>query len=155
MRKPLAVALVPALIAGCSPMRPATTAPEPSIARNWAAALNDCNVDALVALYHPDALFWPTTSRALSTNPGDIRSYYDVACSMARASGFKVGIASESVKVHSDTVVSAGVAIGTLTNRQGQTQTGSIRFSVTARRVDGKWLIVEHHSSGMPAQTTQ
>lgn len=39
------------LLVGCGAMQPMTPAPEPSIAQGWVKALNECQVDALVALY--------------------------------------------------------------------------------------------------------
>jgi ketosteroid isomerase-like protein len=136
-------------------MQPTTTAPEPSIAQSWVKALNECQIDALVALYHGEALFWATTARALATKPEDVRRYYDAACKSMKASNFKLEVASESVKLYGDAAVSAGQTTATFTNRQGQPQTASFRFSLSARKVEGQWLIVEQHVSAMPASPGQ
>ena len=139
------------LLAGCGTLPIAQTAPEPSIAQSWSKALNQCDVDALMALYHPSALFWPTTSRSLATKPDEVRRYYDAACKMLMSIGFKGAVASESVHVYGDTLVSAGLSTGVFRDREGNDQTASIRFSFTARKTDGTWLIIEHHSSNLPA----
>ena len=70
---------------------------------------------------------------------------------LVKASGVKAEIASESVKVYGGTEVSAGEAKFSLKNREGQTQTASGRIRFAGRKIDGNWMIVEHHSSAMPA----
>lgn len=155
MRLLTAIPMLSLFAAGCGSLQPAAPLPEPTIAQAWAKALNDCQVDALVALYHAESLFWPTTSRTLATKPDDVRRYYDAACRTSRAINLKVDIGSERVSVAGDVVLSAGHSTATFTDRQGQTQRVAGRFSFAARRIDGKWLIVEHHSSAMPAAPAQ
>lgn len=151
MRRLIATLLLSLLVASCGSLPMTQTPPEPTLAQRWASALNECDLDVLVKLYHTDALFWPTTSRALATRPEDVRRYYDAACRMGRNIGFKVQVASESVRVFGETVVSAGEARFSFRGADGQMQTGAGRFTVAGRRFDGTWLIIEHHSSAMPA----
>lgn len=150
MRRLVATLLVSLLVASCGSLTTTQTPPEPTLAQRWASALNECDVDALVKLYHAQALFWPTTSRALATRPEDVRRYYEAACRTGRIIGFKVQVASESVRVFGETVVSAGEASFSFRGTGGQTQTAAGRFTFSGRKFDGTWLIIEHHSSAMP-----
>jgi hypothetical protein len=72
-----------------------------------------------------------------------------------KASNFKVEVVSESVKLYRDMAISAGQMTAAFKNRQGQPQEASYRFSLAARKMDDRWLIVEHHSSVMPAPPGQ
>jgi uncharacterized protein (TIGR02246 family) len=155
MRKLRAFVFSSFFLAGCGAMQPMTVAPEPSIAQGWVKAFNECQVDALVALYDTEALFWPTTSRSLAAKPEDVRRYFDAACKLVKASNFKVEVVSESVKLYGDVAISAGQMTAAFKNRQGQPQEASYRFSLAARKMDDRWLIVEHHSSVMPAPPGQ
>jgi uncharacterized protein (TIGR02246 family) len=154
MKSLRAFVLVSLFLGGCGAMQP-KAAPEPSIAQAWVKTFNECRVDALVALYDAEALFWPTTSRSLAAKPEDVRRYFDAACKLGKAVGFKFEGVTESVKLYGDVAISAGQMTATFRNRQGQLQDLPLRFSLAARKVDGRWLIVEHHSSAMPAPPSQ
>lgn len=110
MRSLRGYVLVSLFLGGCGAMQPITAAPEPSIAQAWVKAFNECRVDAMVALYDPEALFWPTTSRSLASKPEDVRRYFDATCKLAKAISFKFGGVSESVKTYGDMAISAGHA---------------------------------------------
>lgn len=155
MNKHLGVAALVALLSACASAPPeiAPVAPPPeraAIAHAWRDAHNACNVDALVALYHPDALYWPSIARTLAAQPADIRAYYQVACAAAREVNARFEIASERATGSGDVAVSAGTATVTFT-RGGAQVTSTMRFSMVARWVGSRWLIVEHHTSMMPA----
>ena len=151
MKRLLAIAIVPLLVAGCGSIQVADSAPEPSLAQRWGKALNECNLDTLVGLYHSEALFWPTTSPSLATKAADVRRYYEGACNWAKTADPRYEILSENVMLYGDTVVSAGQVKTTFKNPKGDTQTGLIRFTLTGRRMGGTWAIIEHHSSLMPS----
>ncbi len=137
MRRSTACLILPLLTAGCGSMQPSADVPEPSTAQAWSKALNECRVDALVALYHSEALFWPTTSRSLATKPEDVRRYYDAACKISRMIGMKVGIDSERVIRAGDAVLSAGQFTASFTavkasRRRGPAASASRRAASTA-----------------------
>lgn len=156
MIRHLGVASLAALLAACAAAPqapPPAVAPAPEragLAHAWRDAYNACNVDALVALYHPDAVFWPTISRTLAAQPTDVRAYYQVACTAARQVNARFEIATERATGSGDLAVSAGTATVTFA-RQGGTVTSTMRFSLVARWNGTRWLIVEHHESLMPS----
>src|SRR4051812_11532216 len=56
------------------PSHPAEDAMQ--VIAQWAKAFDESNVDAIVALYAPDALFFGTGSKTLVSTPEQIRSYF-------------------------------------------------------------------------------
>ena len=56
------------------------------VVEKWAAAFNASDVDAIVALYAPDAMFLGTGSRTVVLETADIRQYFERALlTIARA----------------------------------------------------------------------
>lgn len=150
MKMRLAAVILTLLVAACTSAPPQASTDRPSVARAWQDALNGCEPDVLASLYAPEALFWPTTSRTLATKPADVRAYYDAACKGLKAGNAKTSIDSESVMAYGDVTISAGTATINLTSG-GAPVTLGVRYSFTARKAGNKWLIIEHHSSLMPA----
>ena len=60
------------------------------------------------------------------------------------------GVGERRVRVYGDTAVNTGYYTFSY-EKDGQTQTLPARYSFTLVNDDGKWLIVDHHSSAMPA----
>lgn len=109
----------------------------------WAAGFNECSAEKIAALYDPAASFWGTTSRALASTPDAVRFYFDGAC--AARPPIKVEIGEHVTHVFGD----AATAAGTYTfERAGRSI--AARFSFAFVRRDGRWLIVQHHSSMLP-----
>ena len=46
---------------------------------HWAKAFAEADVDTIVGLYAPDAVFMGTVSKAIVTQPEDIKKYFQVA----------------------------------------------------------------------------
>src|SRR5437867_12118456 len=73
------------------------------ILEKWTKAFTDSDVDGIVKLYAPDALFLGTGSKTLVTRPEDIRKYFEAALLSNRPRSATVG--DHSVMVLSDTAV--------------------------------------------------
>src|SRR5439155_7481339 len=73
------------------------------VVEKWTKAFTDSDVDGIVKLYAPDALFLGTGSKDVVTKPEEIRKYFEQALLSNRPRGAKVG--DHSVMVASDTVV--------------------------------------------------
>src|SRR5689334_19401379 len=73
------------------------------VVQRWASAFNESNVDGIVSLYAPDALFFGTGSKTLVTTPAQIRSYFEAALQKDKPRGAQ--LLEHSVKVISDNVV--------------------------------------------------
>lgn len=132
---------------------PAFAGPEEDamkVVEKWAAAFNASDVDAIVALYAPDALFLGTGSRTVVTAPAGIRQYFEQALLTDRPRGAK--LESHSIMVADDgAVVITGLDVTTAV-RDGKTITnpGRVTFIVAKRGND--WKIVHFHRSSVPGR---
>lgn len=114
----------------------------------WTTAFAASDVDAIVSLYAPDALFMGTGSKSVVTKSEDIRKYFEGALLTRRPRAAPVS-ASEVQVLSEDVVVVAGLNTSTgVDNGVPFANPGRVSF-VIAKRVDG-WKIVHFHRSSMP-----
>jgi uncharacterized protein (TIGR02246 family) len=118
------------------------------VLEKWTKAFADSDVDAIVKLYAPDALFMGTGSKTVVTDPAEIRKYFEDALLTRRPRG--APMRDEKVLSLSDEVVvvaglndSTGVADG-----KPFTNPGRVTFVVAKRGEE--WKIVHFHRSAMP-----
>jgi uncharacterized protein (TIGR02246 family) len=115
--------------------------------RAWVEAYNSRDPQKILALYAPDAVFWGTSSPTLRDTPELIADYFKSSPSQPNA---RVELGDLKVRTWGDTAASTGSY--TFTDvRDGQTVRRPARFSFVYRRQNGRWLIVDHHSSSVPA----
>jgi len=128
---------------GCSPPPQAIEATVALLPETWAAAFNECSAAKFAGLYHPVATLWGTNANSLTTAPEGVRFYFDQVCAMQPP--VKVTIGERTTQVFGEAATSSG----TYTFVRGE-KSFPARFSFAYLRADGKWLIVQHHSSLMP-----
>lgn len=115
--------------------------------RAWAEAYNSRDPQKIQALYAPDAVFWGTSSPTLRDTPALIGEYFKNSPSQPNA---RVELGDFKVRVWGDTAASTGTY--TFTDmRDGQTVRRPARFSFVFHQQNGRWMIVDHHSSSVPA----
>ena len=129
-------------------------APDPAkealaVVERWATAFDQSDVDAIVALYAPDALFFGTGSKALVTTPAGIRSYFETGLNRDKPRGAQL-------LEHSVQVISPDVVVITGKDRVSGTRDGEVyhaegRVSFVLQRRAGAWLIAHFHRSALPA----
>jgi uncharacterized protein (TIGR02246 family) len=128
----------------------AIAAPKDEVAaatQAWAEAFNSRNPERVLALYDSEAVLWGTISPTLRDTPDAIRDYFKGLPGQPQG---RVTIGEHRIRVYGDTAIDTGYY--TFSNvRDGQPVTNPARFSLTYRRRDGRWLIVDHHSSAVPA----
>ena len=112
----------------------------------WTERFSTHDLEGLLALYDRDAVFWGTSSQTLRDTPDSIRDYFKGV----PTSSMTVAVTDSRVRVLGDVAVNTGYYTFTAM-RNGQPDPRPARFSFTYRRRDGKWLIVDHHSSSVPA----
>jgi uncharacterized protein (TIGR02246 family) len=119
-----------------------------AVVEKWGKAFIESDVDAIVKLYAPDALFFGTGSKALVTTPEGVRTYFEQALLINKPKSAALG--DHSVMVLSDTtVVVAGLdAAGGVRDGKPYSADGRVTF-VIAKRADG-WQIVHFHRSATP-----
>ena len=114
----------------------------------WTKAFTDSDVDGIVRLYAPDALFFGTGSKTLVTKGSDIRKYFEAALLSNRPRSATVG--DHSVVVLSDTVV-AITGLDTVTQtKEGKMISANGRTTFVVAKRDSGWQIVHFHRSAMP-----
>ena len=114
----------------------------------WAKAFAASDVDAIVKLYAPDALFMGTGSKTVVTDPAAIRKYFEGAILTRRPRA--APISSSEVMVLSDTaVLIAGLNTSTgVLDGKTFSNPGRVTFVIAKRGSD--WKIVHFHRSAMP-----
>jgi uncharacterized protein (TIGR02246 family) len=118
------------------------------VVEKWTKAFTDSDVDGIVKLYAPDALFLGTGSKTVVTKPEEIRKYFDQALLTNKPRGAKVG--DNSVMVLSDTVVVV-TGLDTVTGvRDGTPFSADGRATFVVAKRGSAWQIVHFHRSAMP-----
>ena len=132
---------------------PALAGPEEDalqVVGKWAAAFNASDVDAIVALYAPDAMFLGTGSRTVVLKTAEIRQYFERALLTDRPRG--AALESRSVMALSDGAVVITGLDATTAVRDGKTITSPGRVTFVIARRGAEWKIVHFHRSGVPGR---
>ena len=137
-----------ALIASLSAARADPDKEALQILEKWTKAFTASDVDAIVALYAPDALFLGTGSKTVVTKPEDIRSYFENALLNNRPRG-------ASLRQHAATTLSDAAVVvtglDTVTGvRDGQPYSADGRVTFVVAKRGAEWKIVHFHRSAMP-----
>lgn len=117
------------------------------VVERWAKAFSESNIDAIVALHAPDALFFGTGSKALVTAPEQVRDYFQ---GLNRDKPRGAQLLAHSVKViSSDAVLVTGLdrVTGVKDGTPYQAD-GRVTFLLERRGPD--WKIVHFHRSVLP-----
>lgn len=114
----------------------------------WAEAFNARDAQRIAGLYARDAVFWGTISPTIRTTPEAVLEYF--TNSTTRRPNLRIAIGEQHVRVYGDTATNSGYY--TSRNVQdGQEIITPMRFTFVFHRRAGRWVIVSHHSSRMPA----
>lgn len=112
----------------------------------WAQAINSNDVDKIVALYTPHALFLGTLSPTLATDRREIRKYF---VSFVKAEPQVTLGEHAAIKVSSGAVLFAGFYDFTRLEH-GRREPLPARYSFLMLKRGGQWLIAHQHSSVRP-----
>ena len=112
----------------------------------WRAAYDSRNPKKILSRYTPDAVFWGTTAKEVASTPAGLTHYFKNSAARPHA---RVIIGEQHVRIYGDVATSAGQY--TFTGmRDGKKVSYPARFSFVFRKLDGQWLIAQHHSSQLP-----
>ncbi|PPV06521.1 hypothetical protein XBLMG947_2698 [Xanthomonas bromi] len=111
----------------------------------WAETVGRRDIDAVLALYAPDAILVPTLSDDIRGRDEDRRAYF---ATFLAADGLSCGITVQKKRVSArlGTVVIGGLYTFVF-ERDGVSEPVHARFLFTFEEIDGCWLITGHHSS--------
>jgi uncharacterized protein (TIGR02246 family) len=115
----------------------------------WTRVFVDDNPDPILALYARDAVLWGTLSPTRRETPQAIREYFVGA--FKALPGHKVEFGDQLIRVYGNTAVNTGYYTFSYM-KDGQPAKIPARYSFVYVKRDGKWQIVDHHSSAMPAR---
>lgn len=105
-------------------------------------------VDEVVALYSPDAILWATVSEQRRDTPQELRDYFEVFAKLPnlKAKGYK-----PVIRVYDNVAINSGYYTFTYDGKGGKKKVVPARYTFVYRKGnDGKWMIVDHHSSAIP-----
>ncbi|MGH8743321.1 MAG: SgcJ/EcaC family oxidoreductase [Burkholderiales bacterium] len=114
----------------------------------WAEVFTDDNPDKILALYAKDGVLWGTLSPKRRDDPEAIKDYFVKA--FAALPSHKVSFGDQLIRVYGNTAVNTGYYTFTYV-KDGEAKSLPARYSFTYVKKGKKWLIVDHHSSAMPA----
>lgn len=115
----------------------------------WNKALQTGDSAKVTSLYAKDAILQPTVSNKVRTTHAEIQDYFDHFLLLK-----PVGVINfrQIRRMNEDKAVDTGVYTFTLTEANGSKRQVQARYTFLYQRIDGKWLILNHHSSAMPQQ---
>ena len=149
-----AVLVLVVLLSACATTRGGDDAAKDQVAaatRAWIDAMGSHDQERVLSLYDPGAVLWGTTSPTIRADPASIRQYFDF---LRTAPPYYKGVLGEQhVRVYGDVAINSGTYtfIGPALDAAGKPVSRPARFTFVYRNRDGRWLIVDHHSSAVPA----
>jgi uncharacterized protein (TIGR02246 family) len=155
----IGLAGVAALAVGCSSAPAATSAPAANAAsqkpteaevkalfNDWNASLATGDPQKVADKYAPNAVLLPTLSNNVRSTRAEIVDYFEHFLQNKPQGTI---LESHVAVLDEDDAVDAGTYRFNLT-KDGQTSDVDARYTFVYEKIDGKWLIVNHHSSAMP-----
>jgi len=112
----------------------------------WNDALQTGNPDNVVECYAADAILLPTVSAKVRHNHDEIRDYF-VHFLSKKPYG---RITEQNIRIYDNIAVNSGLYTFSLTENGGHADVAA-RFTFVYRKYKDEWLIIEHHSSILPA----
>jgi uncharacterized protein (TIGR02246 family) len=114
----------------------------------WANTLGQNNPDSVLALYAADGVLWGTLSPTVRADRAALRDYFVAAFKVLP--GLKVTFGEQLIRVYGNTGVNTGYYTFSY-SKDGEARTLPARYSFTFVKQGENWMIVDHHSSAMPA----
>ncbi|MBC7710277.1 MAG: SgcJ/EcaC family oxidoreductase [Rhizobacter sp.] len=115
----------------------------------WIEAMNARDTDRVVSLYDPTAVLWGTRSATIRDNPAAVREYFNGL--KTAPTTYKVVVNDQRIRIFGETAVNSG-AYTFSEVRDDKPILRPARFTFVFANRNGRWMIVDHHSSAVPAQ---
>ena len=114
----------------------------------WIDAVNRQDLEAIVAIFSPDASFFGTSTQTLVSSSEGIRQYFDVVLKNYVPLKATLGLVTVS-ELSPDSAVITGYDKWQVT-LNGESVEGIGRLSVAVALRDDHWRIISFHRSAMP-----
>jgi uncharacterized protein (TIGR02246 family) len=119
-----------------------------SVLDAWVDAVNRHDLEAIVAIFAPDASFFGTSTQTLVSSSEGIRQYFDVV--LKNYAPLRAALGSVTVsELSPDSAVITGYDKWQVT-LNGESVEGIGRLSVAVALRDNHWRIISFHRSAMP-----
>jgi uncharacterized protein (TIGR02246 family) len=112
----------------------------------WISAFNRKSTADIVALYSPDAVLFGTSSPVLRDKPQLVMEYFSTLPSLGDAT---ISVGERRVQVFGSTAISTGFYTRSAM-QDGKLVSNPARFTFVYAKRNGRWMIVNHHSSALP-----
>ena len=119
-----------------------------SVLDAWVDAVNRHDLEAIVAIFAPDASFFGTSTQTMVSSSEGIRQYFDVVLKNYVPLRATLGLVTVS-ELSSDSAVITGYDKWQIT-LNGESVEGIGRLSVAVVLRDNHWRIISFHRSAMP-----
>jgi uncharacterized protein (TIGR02246 family) len=114
----------------------------------WAQALGEDDPEKVLPLYADDAVLWGTLSPTVRADRAALRDYFVGA--FKALPELRVTFGEQLIRVYGTVAVNTGYYTFSYV-KNGETKSWPARYSFTYVKNGDVWLIVDHHSSAMPA----
>lgn len=114
----------------------------------WIHAINTYDLEAVMSLYAPDALFFGTSSQSLLTKSDDIKKYFAQAFVNFRPLTASIGDYAVT-QITNSTLAISGLDHWSIT-QSGKTVAVDGRLTLVIKKEATLWKIVNFHRSAMP-----
>ncbi len=114
----------------------------------WVAAVNRCDVNAVMQLFAADTIFYGTSTKTLITSSDGIRQYFEQA--FAQLQPLAMSIDNKKMLSVSDDAMLLACSDKWSVTLDGKQQVMFGRLVLTAAIRQGQWKIVSFHRSAMP-----
>ena len=114
----------------------------------WGETLAQNDPDKVLTLYATDAVLWGTLSPTVRADRAALRDYFIGAFKVLPV--LKVSFGEQLIRVYGTTAVNTGYYTFSY-SKDGEPKTLPARYSFVFVKDGQNWIIVDHHSSEMPA----
>lgn len=137
------------LLSACQTLQPSeATRGEIVIATQaWIDAMSSHDAQRVVALYDAEAVLWGTRSPTIRDTPATVGDYFNILRTVPTS--YKAVLGEQRIRVYGDIAINSGTYTFSEV-RDGKEIVRPARFSFVYRNRNGRWLIVDHHSSAVP-----
>ncbi len=120
-----------------------------SATTRWLATVTSGRPNAaeeVMKLYADDAILLGTVSEQVRDTRSEIKTYFDYFTQLQKlsVSGYR-----SFIRVYGDTAINSGYYTFSYES-DGHTKVVPARYTFSYRKINGKWLIEDHHSSAIP-----
>lgn len=119
--------------------------------KGWKAAVEGRNIDKIVSFYDKKAIMFPAFAIKPLTTRAQLTEYYK---KVTANPDVKVEITETHPRQFGNVALNSGLYKLSYT-QEGEEVVIPSRFSFTYILKDGKWVIVDHHSSKVPLEQKQ